>query len=183
MKEHAKALRSHVDQLAARRYDRALGSSPELVVLFVPAEPVLAAALDADPTLMDHALEQGVALTSPASLLSLLRVCATAWARTAVNEDARELLELGRTLYERLGTVAGHLDALGGALTRSVSAYNRTVASMESRLLVTARSFETLASSVPSPRSICPDDAQVRSFATPELTVESGTHGRGESDD
>lgn len=182
MKEHAKALRSHVDQLAARRYDRALGSSPELVVLFVPAESVLAAALDADPTLMDHALEHGVALTSPASLLSLLRVCATAWARTAVNEDARELLELGRTLYERLGTVAGHLDALGSTLTRSVSAYNRTVASMESRLLVTARSFETLSSSVPAPRSVSPDDAQVRSFAAPELTVESETSGHGEND-
>ncbi|MCI7456476.1 DNA recombination protein RmuC [Actinomyces urogenitalis] len=179
MRDHAKALRSHVDQLAARRYDRALGSSPELVILFVPAEPVLAAALESDPALMDHALGQGVALTSPASLLSLLRVCATAWARTAVNDDARELVELGRTLYERLGTVAGHLDALGSSLTRSVSAYNRAVASVESRLLVTARSFESLASSVPSPRSISPDDAQVRSFATPELTVALQDKDRG----
>ncbi|NYM36095.1 DNA recombination protein RmuC, partial [Salmonella enterica subsp. enterica serovar Typhimurium] len=76
---------------------RALGSSPELVVLFVPAEPVLAAALDADPVLMEHALDLRVALTSPASLLALLRTCASAWARTAVNEDARELVELGRT--------------------------------------------------------------------------------------
>lgn len=171
---HARALRAHVDQLARRRYDRALGSSPELVVLFVPAEPILAAALDADPVLMEHALDRGVALTSPASLLALLRTCASAWARTAVNEDARELVELGRTLFERLGTVAGHLDALGSSLTRSVSAYNRAVASMESRLLVTARSFEALGESTPSPRPVAADDAQVRAFTAPELTGGDG---------
>ena len=169
---HAKALRGHVDQLAARRYDRALGDSPELVVLFVPAEAVLSAALEADPALLEHALGHGVALTSPVSLLTLLRTCATAWARTAVNDDARELLELGRTLYERLGTVAGHLDALGGALRRSVTAYNKAVGSMENRLLVAARSLETLGEQVDSPALISADAAQVRSFTAPELTTE-----------
>ena len=108
---HAGALRSHVDALAERHYDRHLKDSPELVVLFIPAEPILAAALDADPALLEHALGRGVALATPSSLLALLRTCATAWARTAVNDDARELVELGRTLYERLGTVAGHLDS------------------------------------------------------------------------
>ena len=169
---HAKALRGHVDQLAARRYDRALGDSPELVVLFVPAEAVLSAALEADPALLEHALGRGVALTSPVSLLTLLRTCATAWARTAVNDDARELLELGRTLYERLGTVAGHLDALGGALRRSVTAYNKAVGSMENRLLVTARSLETLGEQVDSPALISADAAQVRTFTAPELTAD-----------
>ncbi|WP_167149509.1 DNA recombination protein RmuC [Actinomyces sp. ZJ308] len=168
---HAKALRGHVDQLAARRYDRALGDSPELVVLFVPAEAVLSAALETDPALLEHALGRGVALASPVSLLTLLRTCATAWARTAVNDDARELLELGRTLYERLGTVAGHLDALGGALRRSVTAYNKAVGSMENRLLVTARSLETLGEQVDSPALIGADAAQVRTFTAPELTA------------
>ena len=97
---HAGALRSHVDALAERHYDRHLKDSPELVVLFIPAEPILAAALDADPALLEHALGRGVALATPSSLLALLRTCATAWARTAVNDDARELVELGRTLYE-----------------------------------------------------------------------------------
>ena len=170
LEAHARALRGHVDQLAARRYDRALGDSPELVVLFVPAEAVLSAALEADPALLEHALGRGVALTSPVSLLTLLRTCATAWARTAVNDDARELLELGRTLYERLGTVAGHLDALGGALRRSVTAYNKAVGSMENRLLVTARSLETLGEQVDSPALISADAAQVRTFTAPELT-------------
>ena len=169
---HARALRGHVDQLAARRYDRALGDSPELVVLFVPAEAVLSAALEADPALLEHALGRGVALTSPVSLLTLLRTCATAWARTAVNDDARELLELGRTLYERLGTVAGHLDALGGALRRSVTAYNKAVGSMEKRLLVTARTLETLGDQVSSPALISADAAQVRTFTASELTTD-----------
>ena len=172
LEAHARALRGHVDQLAARRYDRALGDSPELVVLFVPAEAVLSAALEADPALLEHALGRGVALASPVSLLTLLRTCATAWARTAVNDDARELLELGRTLYERLGTVAGHLDALGGALRRSVTTYNKAVGSMENRLLVTARSLETLGEQVDSPTLISADAAQVRSFTAPELTTE-----------
>ena len=170
LEAHARALRGHVDQLAARRYDRALGDSPELVVLFVPAEAVLSAALEADPALLEHALGRGVALASPVSLLTLLRTCATAWARTAVNDDARELLELGRTLYERLGTVAGHLDALGGALRRSVTAYNKAVGSMENRLLVTSRSLETLGEQVDSPALISADAAQVRTFTAPELT-------------
>ena len=172
LEAHARALRGHVDQLAARRYDRALGDSPELVVLFVPAEAVLSAALEADPALLEHALGRGVALASPVSLLTLLRTCATAWARTAVNDDARELLELGRTLYERLGTVAGHLDALGGALRRSVTAYNKAVGSMENRLLVTARSLETLGEQVDSPTLISADAAQVRTFTAAELTAD-----------
>ncbi|WP_341466822.1 DNA recombination protein RmuC [Actinomyces lilanjuaniae] len=167
---HAKALRSHVDQLASRRYDRALGSSPEIVVLFVPAEPVLAAALETDTSLMEHALERGVALTSPASLLALLRTCATAWARTAVNDDARDLLELGRTLYDRLSTLARHLDDLGRALRRSVSAYNKTVGSLENRLLVTARSLEVVGSEPHSPTPIGPDEAQLRSLTAAELS-------------
>ena len=172
LEAHARALRGHVDQLAARRYDRALGDSPELVVLFVPAEAVLSAALEADPALLEHALGRGVALASPVSLLTLLRTCATAWARTAVNDDAHELLELGRTLYERLGTVAGHLDALGGALRRSVTAYNKAVGSMENRLLVTARSLETLGEQVDSPTLISADAAQVHTFTAPELTAD-----------
>ena len=166
---HARALRGHVDALAERHYDKHLNDSPELVVLFIPAEPILAAALDADPGLLEHSLGRGVALTTPSSLLALLRTCATAWARTAVNDDARELLALGRTLYERLGTVAGHLDSLGTALSRSVTAYNRAVGSMESRLLVTARSFTTLGEGLASPAPIEPDTAQVRQFTSAEV--------------
>lgn len=172
LQAHAKALRRHVDELAARRYDRSLPSAPELVVLFVPAEPVLAAALEADPTLLEHSLGKGVALTSPASLLALLRTCATAWARAAVNDDAAALLELGRTLYERLSVVAKHIDQLGSALQRSVHAYNRLAGSVESRLLVTARSFTSLAQELPEVQPIDPDSAQLRQLSSPELGLD-----------
>lgn len=169
---HAKALRAHVDALAKRRYHEQLGTSPELVVMFVPSEGLLAAALEADPALLEHALRQGVAPTSPASLLALLRTTATIWASSRVTEDARALLELGRTLYERLAAVAAHVSQLGRALESAVVHYNRAVGSMESRLLVTARSFDGLDRDGLDATPITPDRAQVRRFTAPELATD-----------
>ncbi|MFD1504285.1 DNA recombination protein RmuC [Georgenia yuyongxinii] len=168
---HARALRAHVDALAKRRYHEQLPGSPELVIMFVPSEGLLASALEADPTLLEHALRQGVAPTAPASLLALLRTTASIWSAEQVSTEARELLELGRTLYERLGVVAGHVTALGRSLRSSVQHYNKTVASMEQRLLVTARDFESLATKDLAVDPIDTDDAQVRTFTAPELAV------------
>ncbi|MFH5824364.1 DNA recombination protein RmuC [Georgenia sp. AZ-5] len=168
---HARALRAHVDALAKRRYHEQLPGSPELVIMFVPSEGLLASALEADPTLLEHALRQGVAPTSPASLLALLRTTASIWSAEQVTAEARELLELGRTLYERLGVVAGHLSALGRSLRSSVQHYNKTVASMEQRLLVTARDFESLAGKDLEVEPVGNDDAQVRTFTAPELVA------------
>ena len=170
---HAKALRSHVEALAARDYARALGSSPELVILFVPSEAALSAALRSDAALLDDAMARGVALRSPVTLLAVARTCATAWARTTINEQADQVIALGRDLYERLGVVAGHLDSLGKSLVRSVDFYNKAVASMESRLLSRARSVSALAQASKKPMTateIDPDAAQVRAFTRPELT-------------
>ena len=170
---HAKALRSHVEALAARDYARALGSSPELVILFVPSEAALSAALRSDAALLDDAMARGVALCSPVTLLAVARTCATAWARTTINEQADKVIALGRDLYERLGVVAGHLDSLGKSLVRSVDFYNKAVASMESRLLSRARSVSALAQASKKPMTateIDPDAAQVRAFTRPELT-------------
>lgn len=167
---HARALRGHVDALASRRYHEQLAGSPELVVMFVPSEGLLAAALEADPALLEHALRQGVAPTSPASLLALLRTTATIWTSSTVTEDAKRLLELGRTLYERLGTVAGHTAQLGRTLESAVQHYNRLVGSVESRLLVTARGFDGLDHGDLQVREVDPDRAQVRRFTASELT-------------
>lgn len=171
---HARALRGHVDALAKRRYHEQLGSSPDLVVMFVPSEGLLGAALEADPGLLEHALRQGVAPTSPASLLALLRTVATVWASARVTEDARALLDLGRTLYERLGAVAGHVSALGRSLESAVVHYNKAVGSMESRLLVTARSFDGLDETGLEVSEVSPDKAQVRRFTAPELVADAG---------
>lgn len=169
---HAKALRGHVDALAARRYHEQLSGTPELVVMFVPSEGLLAAALEADPTLLEHALQQGVAPTAPASLLALLRTTATIWASASVTEDARRLLDLGRTLYERLGTVAGHIGQLGRTLESAVQHYNRLVGSVESRLLVTARGFDGLDHGALEVREVDGERGQVRRFTAPELTTD-----------
>ena len=169
---HAKALRSHVEALASRDYARALGSSPELVILFVPSEAALSAALRSDAALLDDAMARGVALCSPVTLLAVARTCATAWARTTSNEQADQVIALGRDLYERLGVVAGHMDNLGKNLAKSVDFYNKAVSSMETRLLSRARAVTALESSSKKPMTatdIDPDAAQVRAFTKPEL--------------
>src|SRR5690606_35896871 len=167
---HARALRSHVDALGARRYAEHLSGSPELVVMFVPAEGLLSAALEEDPALLEHAFRQGVAPAGPSSLFALLRTTASVWASASVTEDARRLLELGRTLYERLGTVAGHVGQLGRTLESAVQHYNRLVGSVESRLLVTARGFDGLDPGSLEVREVDGDRGQVRRFTAPELT-------------
>lgn len=169
---HAKALRAHIDALASRQYAAQLRGSPELVVMFVPTEGLLAAALEEDPALLERAFRSGVAPTAPASLFALLRTTATVWSSASVTEDAQRLLELGRTLYERLNTVAGHIGQLGRSLESSVQHYNRLVGSVESRLLVTARGFDGL-----DPGSLTVDEidgerAQVRRFTAAELTAD-----------
>nr|KEP22571.1 recombinase RmuC [Georgenia sp. SUBG003] len=169
---HSRALRGHVDALARRAYHEQLPGSPELVVMFVPSEGLLAAALEADPTLLEHALRQGVAPTSPSSLLALLRTVASVWSAEQVSAEAKELLELGRTLYDRLGVVASHLGGLGRSLRSSVQHYNRAVASIEQRLLVTARDLESIGGRDLEVEPISADDAQVRTFTAPELVTE-----------
>lgn len=170
---HAKALRSHVDALAGRDYARSLGASPELVILFVPSEAALSAALHADASLLDDAMTRGVALCSPITLLAVARTCATAWARTSINEQADQVIALGRELYERLGVVAGHMENLGKHLAKTVDFYNKTVSSMESRLLTSARSVSALEEASKKTMTVTPidpDAAQVRAFTKPELT-------------
>ena len=170
---HAKALRSHVEALAARDYARSLGASPELVILFLPSEAALSAALRADASLLDDAMARGVALCSPVTLLAVARTCATAWARTSINEQADQVIALGRELYERLGIVAGHMENLGKHLAKTVDFYNKTVSSMESRLLASARSVSALEEASKKTMTVTPIDpnaAQVRAFTKPELT-------------
>lgn len=176
--EHAKAVRAHVNELAKRDYPAEFPGSPRITVMFLPAESLLSDALAKDATLLEDALRLGVTPTSPSSFLALLRSVATIWASARVTEEAQEIMMLGRTLVQRLNTVAGHLDTLGSSLQRSVTSYNRTVASIESRLLVTARSFESIDSPLATPKELNPEKAQVRTFTSgllgPEATAEDG---------
>ncbi len=141
---HAREVRTHVERLAAKEYARQFDTAPEFVVMFLPAESLLAEALASDPALLEHAFDRGVILATPTTLMALLRTVGHVWRQDAVSANARQIQALGRELAERLGTMVGHLERLGSALTSGVSAYNRTIASLESRVLVTGRRFTEL---------------------------------------
>jgi DNA recombination protein RmuC len=141
---HARHLRDHVDRLAAKAYWRSFSPTPEFVVLFVPGEAFLAPALDRDPALLEYAMRRRVHIATPTTLITMLRTAHYAWQQEALSENARAVFELGRELYERLGTLGRHVDQLGKSLTNAVVAYNRTVGSLESRVLVTARRLNEL---------------------------------------
>jgi DNA recombination protein RmuC len=144
MAAHARALRGHVDALAAKAYWKHFQPAPEFVVLFVPGEPLLDAALAIDPGLSDHAFGRNVVIATPTSLIALLRTVAFTWRQERLSASAAEVHALGRELHGRLGTLAGHLISLGTGLERAVQSYNHTVRSMETRVLVSARRFTDL---------------------------------------
>ena len=169
---HARTLRDHIARLSAKAYWEPFEPTPGFVVLFIPAEPLFHAALEHDPGLIEDAAKQGVLLTSPASLIALLLSVAEGWRQEKVAESARTVSELGRQLYERLGTLAGHVARLGKSLDNAVGAYNDAVGSLESRVLVTARQFPDLGVSAAKEISeLEPVQRMVRSSVAPELTT------------
>jgi DNA recombination protein RmuC len=139
LRAHSRALRGHIDTLAAREYWAAFNPTPELVVCFVPGDAVLAAALEADPGLHEDAMARKVVLASPSTLLALLRTLAFTWQQDALVGNARQLFETGQELYSRLSTLGSHTAKLGRTLHTAVEDYNKLVGTMESRVLVTAR--------------------------------------------
>jgi DNA recombination protein RmuC len=173
---HAAQLRTHVDALGAKRYWRSLEESPEFVVLFVPAESFLAAALDTDPSLIEYAAERQVVLATPTTLIALLRTVAHGWSHEALADQARDIHRLGRELHERLASMNGHLDQLGRSLNAAVGHYNQTVGSLESRVLVSARRFGDL----PAPRQV---EAAARSVDGVAGTGLHAVDRRGADDD
>jgi DNA recombination protein RmuC len=169
---HARQVRTHVDQLAKKQYWNQFDPTPDFVVAFVPGDPLLAAAFEHDPTLMEHAVDSRVLLTTPTSLIALLRTIAFGWQQEDLSANAREVQQLGADLYDRLRIMGGHLGRLHKSLTSSVEAYNDAVGSLESRVLVTARRFPELgvvgggAQEIPETKAV---SATPRSPQAPEL--------------
>jgi DNA recombination protein RmuC len=154
---HARQLRQHVDTLAGKRYWRSLAGSPEFVVLFVPAESFLSAALTADRDLLDDAAAKQIVLATPTTLIALLRTVALGWREERLTDQAQAIHRLGLELHERLGTLIGHVDDVGRSLNAAVGHYNAAVGSFESRVLVSARRFTDLAvtdDALPGPRPV-----------------------------
>ena len=141
---HARQVRDHVTRLGAKAYWERFAPSPEFVVMFVPSDSFLSVALEHDPTLLEHAFSRDVVIATPSTLIALLRTIAYAWRQDAVADSAREVLALGHELHGRLATMGGHLGQLGRELGSAVTAYNRAVGSLETRVLVTARRLADL---------------------------------------
>ena len=171
LKAHARHLRDHIDALGAKSYFEHFAPSPEFVVCFVPADAFLDAALREDPALLERAFEQNVVVATPSTLVALLRTIAYTWRQEALAANAAEVHQLGRELYQRLSTMGGHIDKLGRSLNTAVGDYNKTVSSLESRVLVTARKMidldvVTSSESIEAPNQVT---ETARSAQAPEL--------------
>jgi DNA recombination protein RmuC len=138
----ARALRAHAMKLGARGYWRALSPAPELVVLFLPAESLFAAACAADPGLVEAAARERVVIATPSTLIALLRTCAFGWRQDRAAAHGRELAELGEELHDRLRGLGAHFLAMKKGLDGAVDAFNRATGTFETRVLPSARRLQ-----------------------------------------
>jgi DNA recombination protein RmuC len=144
LQAHARQVRDHMDRLGSKAYWEPLPTSPEFVVMFLPGETLFSAALQHDLSLIEYGLSQRVLLASPITLIALLTTVAHSWRQEALTENYREVAALGRDLYDRLATFAGHLNEVRKKLDGAVQSYNQAAGSFESRVLVTARRMKDL---------------------------------------
>ncbi|WP_037538415.1 DNA recombination protein RmuC [Sphingomonas sp. PR090111-T3T-6A] len=141
---HSAAMKAHVTTLAAKAYWNQFEDAPDYVIMFVPGEHFLAAALENDPTLWDYAFERRVLLATPTNLVAIARTVAAVWRQEKLALEARQIGALGKEMYDRLSAAAGHLRKVGTGLSTAVNNYNSFVSSFESRVLVTGRKFRDL---------------------------------------
>ncbi|WGX94313.1 DNA recombination protein RmuC [Nocardioides sp. L-11A] len=154
--DHARKVRGHVDTLARKGYWTGLAVSPEFTVAFIPNEQLLNAALEVDPSLMEHAFGNGIVLATPTNLWSMLKTVAFTWKQEALTEDAQVLFELGQVLYRRILKLSEHVDKLGRSLQRSVKDYNAFTGSLERSVLPAARKLNAAdpVADIPVPKEI-----------------------------
>lgn len=169
LKTHASDVMAHVNALARRNYAAKVDGSLDFIVMFVPGDTFLTAAFDANPQFLELAITKNVFPASPGTLIALLRAIAYGWRQEQLAENAAQVVALGKELYDRVGVFTGHLQNVGKGLTKATESYNSAVASLESRVMPSARRFETLAGAEGALAGATQIDLVTRQIALPEL--------------
>jgi DNA recombination protein RmuC len=167
LEHHAKKIRERVRELTQKSYWKQFEHSPDFVVMFIPGDQFLTAALDRDPALIEEAIQNKVIIATPMTLVALLRAVAYGWRQESIAANAEEIKELGQQLYDRFAVFMDHLAGVGKHLNRSVDQYNKTLGSLDHKLMPTLRRFETLGIHGKSrPESIDPIDQLARTASS-----------------
>lgn len=171
LRRHADQVRQHMRTLGDRAYWNQFADAPDFVVLFLPGDPFLSAALEADPTLFDDAIARKILLCGPTTLVALLKAAAYGWQQAGLSERAEEIRAVGQELYARLVTLADHFAKVGRGLQTAVDAYDRAVGSLEARVLVTGRKLKEMgAATTDEIPELEPLGRVPRALQAPEMT-------------
>ncbi|MEE2930246.1 MAG: DNA recombination protein RmuC [Pseudomonadota bacterium] len=167
LKSHATSVQRHVDTLASKRYQANLDERVDFVAMFIPGENFFAAALEHAPDLLERAYSKNVIVTTPSTLIGLAKTVAYVWRQEKMTENAREAAQLGQQLYERIATMASHIEKLGKSLNSSVGHFNAMNSSLDKRVMPTMKKFQDL--------SIAPPDKPMPEPKRVEVTADAGS--------